>query len=844
MRRASLLSLAALAAGVFAQTGPIETESYLPAPKEIQSYLDAPRHLNVTLGNQSPGNRFFLIAESAGMVRLNDLGNPYYNLAGTMIDYQANRARSLRTTGSAALVVIDTTDWKRIRIEAPRNSKISNPSWSPDGSMIAYMVNSENASHIFIADPMTGKTRQLTKTPVLATLTRFSWSGDSTAIFCALLPSGRSPAPVRAPIAAQPRMHVTDPAKNKLRTYRTHSLLRSAEDRNLLKYYLTGQIAKIDAKSGKVRPIGTPCMVQSFDPAPKGDYLRVTTVQEPFSYIVQMSSFGRKEEVWDLDGKTLVELSSRKLSTGGTDDDGAAPAGPPASTKRGLAWRPDGNGFTYIEAETPARPAGAPGGNEDDEQGRGGGGGRFGGAQGGDNTPRKDRIYQWVAPFRKEDAKVIYSAENGINSVQYSADCQTIYIAETLQGNSTLSQISLATPTVKTKVYSYRPAGPNDPDNSPGTLMTTDGPLGVAVVKPVNNAVFLRGTQTYKDPTVDAPRPFLDRVDLATATATRLWQSPADAAESIAGFLNDDCTRFVLNRETATEIDQSFLYENGARGRQLTQNVDPAPDITAAQRYRIMVTRADGFKFLVKVTVPKYHIKGNKLPAMFWFYPREFADQAAYDRTLRNVNKNQFPTIGATNMSLLTRLGYAFVEPDCPIVGPTGRVNDYFVNDLRNNMSAVIDELERQGLIDRTKLALGGHSYGGFGTANAMVHTPFFKAGIAGAGNYNRTLTPIAFQGESRMLTEARSTYLDMSPILYAENLSGALLMYCGMDDQNVGTDPINSERMFNMLESIGKTAALYMYPYEDHGQVAKETVQDMWARWVAWLQKYVEGKK
>jgi len=192
-------------------------------------------------------------------------------------------------------------------------------------------------------------------------------------------------------------------------------------------------------------------------------------------------------------------------------------------------------------------------------------------------------------------------------------------------------------------------------------------------------------------------------------------------------------------------------------------------------------------------------------------------------------------------MALLTRLGYAFVEPDCPIVGPQGRINDFYVNDLRNNMSAIIDELDRQGIINRTKLALGGHSYGGFSTANAMVHTPFFKAGIAGAGNYNRTLTPMSFQSETRVLFEARETYLNMSPLLYAEHMTGALLMYAGMEDQNVGTDPVNSIRMFHVLESIGKPASLYMYPHEDHGQIARETIQDMWARWVAWLEKYVK---
>jgi dipeptidyl aminopeptidase/acylaminoacyl peptidase len=170
-------------------------------------------------------------------------------------------------------------------------------------------------------------------------------------------------------------------------------------------------------------------------------------------------------------------------------------------------------------------------------------------------------------------------------------------------------------------------------------------------------------------------------------------------------------------------------------------------------------------------------------------------------------------------------------------------MNDFDVNDLRNNLSATIDALENRGLCDRTKLAIGGHSYGGFSTANAMVHTPFFKAGIAGAGNYNRTLTPMGFQSETRSIFEAKDIYLGMSSILNAENLSGALLMYAGMDDQNIGTDPINSIRMYSVLESIGKPAALYMYPYEDHGQIARESLMDQWARWIAWLDKYVLGK-
>jgi dipeptidyl aminopeptidase/acylaminoacyl peptidase len=193
-------------------------------------------------------------------------------------------------------------------------------------------------------------------------------------------------------------------------------------------------------------------------------------------------------------------------------------------------------------------------------------------------------------------------------------------------------------------------------------------------------------------------------------------------------------------------------------------------------------------------------------------------------------------------MEIMATQGYAVVQPDAPIVGSAGRMNDNYINDLRNNLSAVIDELDQRGIIDRQRLGIGGHSYGAFGTVNAMVSTPYFKAGIAGDGNYNRTLTPTGFQSERRDLWEARDTYLQMSPLLNADKLQGALLMYHSLEDQNTGTDPQNSIRLFHALRGMGKTASLYMYPYEDHGPLIQETLLDQWGRWVAWLDLYVKN--
>jgi dipeptidyl aminopeptidase/acylaminoacyl peptidase len=380
---------------------------------------------------------------------------------------------------------------------------------------------------------------------------------------------------------------------------------------------------------------------------------------------------------------------------------------------------------------------------------------------------------------------------------------------------------------------------------NPGTVMSKPGRYSgeVALLTSDKNFAYLTGTQYYRTWGDSAPRPFIDKVEIKTGKKDRLFFGSVDSYERVVAPLDDDFTRAIVVRESPRTIPDSYLRDmKSGQMTKLTNNKDYAPEITQAERKRVPVTRADGYKFWVDVTLPRGYRQGTRLPAFFWFYPYEYTDQAGYDRTKRTDNRNQFHNITPNNKEILVAQGYAVVQPDAPIVGPAGRMNDNYVNDLRNNLSAVIDELDRLGYIDRQRLGIGGHSYGAFSTVNAMVHTPFFKAGIAGDGAYNRTLTPNNFQSERRDFWEARETYLSMSPMLYADRLTGALLMYSGMEDQNVGTDPTNSIRLLHALQGMGKTAALYMYPYEDHGQATKETILDQWARFSAWLDLYVKG--
>ena len=819
-------------AGPVSGQNPLKDEAYLMPPPEIARLVDAPRQNNSLLTDLSPDGSRFLVSHSGGMPSIADLARPYVNLGGNKIDARARRDRSLSVRGVDGYESVEWRTGKRTAIRMPEGARASGAVWSPDGKRVAYIASFDDRSLAYVADVATGASKRVGSAPLNAVLvTRLRWVGSDTLVVVQI-PPNQGPMPVVPAVPVQPLVKTTEPTKNVTRTYRT--LMTTGADQALLEYLVTGQLAVVNVGNGKSKPIGKPGMIQSVDPSPDAAHFRVTTMQKPFSYIVPVSSFGSVEELWDAAGTVVAELDKRPLRTGDPD---APPPAANADARRALAWRPDGKGLGYLQqVPAPAKTEGA--GGEDEQRGTGGRSGQRGAANTG-GPDRKDRVMQWLPPYGKDDAKLVYENDVRIGSVRYSADGQTLFMTDTRSGTETLFAVKLADPGTKIVLTTKKP---DEFTKQPGDLVSKDGPYGLPVVRQdPNGAVLLSGTQYFDDSALNAPRPFLDSKPLAAGDPTRVWQSGEEVYETIAAVLDDSGKQLVLTRQSPSMVPDSYMRDAGGTLAKMTSNTDLAPEITQAPKTRFKVKRADGFTFWVTARVPKSHVAGNRLPTFFWFYPREFTDQKAYDLGGRTYNKNLFPTMGAATKDYLVALGYAVVEPDCPIVGATGRMNDLFAMNLRNNLSATIDELERRGISDRDKLAIGGHSYGAFGTAHAMIQTPYFKAGIAGDGNYNRTLTPLSFQSEQRMLWEAREMYESMSAMLYADQLTGALLMYHGMDDHNVGTNPINSERMFQVLDALGKPAALYMYPYEDHGPVARETLLDMWARWVAWLDKYLK---
>ena len=577
---------------------------------------------------------------------------------------------------------------------------------------------------------------------------------------------------------------------------------------------------------------------------------------------------GKRELTWRADGQgfNYLQLEPAPASQNNTGRQGRG-GGEPATFSGPINFVTRSGTNTLSDADRAALQAQGQGQGQQaagqDQQA----GGRGANAQA-NTPPRKDRLMQWLPPFSESSTKLIYENPTRMANVRFSPDGQIMFFTE---NNAT---IAIYVSDMATKYTVARNSGGGAAgggrqggggggggggrggggggDNA-GSMMTGTGTVSAksfgsgtpVLLSPDGASVYFQGSSGGgRGANATPAKAFIDKVAIKTGEKTRLFEGEnTGITETISTVVDPEMKKLVLSRQNAKTVPQQFLYENGTR-KQLTNNADLFGDLTSMVVQRFLVTRADGFAFRTTVYLPSDYKEGTRLPAFFWFYPAEFTSQEQYfgGNTGPAPTPQTFPNFGTLSKQFLVGLGYAVVENDSPIVGPTGEMNNNYVNDLRNNLSATIDELDKRMLVDRHRLAIGGHSYGAFSTVNAMVNTPFFKAGIAGDGAYNRTLTPLGFQTERRDLWQAPNVYLDMSPFLRANNLSGALLMYHGMHDQNVGTDPVNSIRLFHALNGLGKTVALYNYPFEDHGPASRETLLDLWSRWAAWLDKYVKN--
>jgi dipeptidyl aminopeptidase/acylaminoacyl peptidase len=810
-------------------------DSYALPPEGVQELFRRDKNLP-KLDRLSPDGDHFVIPLFQELTDLKLMSQRTLRLAMLEFVPEVNREWRLATYGNYGLNVYSLKERRTYPVKLPANTFVSDMRWSPDGSRLAFIAHLPTLSQVWTADVLTGEARAVSDLPVMATLVArpggggeapdtqggrmLQWMPDGS-LLTVLVPSDRGAEP-REPVV--PTAPIIRRSRDKETPTSTQPfLLRTAHDEVLFKHYTTAQLA-IVSPGKPPRLVGKPAMYLDYWLSPDGRYILRETIDEPLSYLVGFNSFGRRLEVIDLDGSVLAEVRRRPLQE--AQARGGDPAGD--NLPREVVWRPDGKGLSVLLRE----PAGSSSGD----------------AREAAADERKDRVMLLPPPFAMDKAQTLVSTEHRVSSVRYSKDGRYAFMTLGKRGAGSARRDDLVAydlTTVPAVPFVLKgDIDPEDPLKLPGDVMTETTANGVAFARISTDgaAVFLEGAG-YK--ANFKPQPFIDRVVIRSGSTNRVFEGSSDTFDEPLVALDADVTRLVVQRQGKALHPDSYLWTKGtATLDNLTKNTDPYPEITRAERVDFEFTRRDGVKVQARISLPTNYQRGTRVPAIFWTYPREFEDDKAYQRgSIRARNHNAYSPLSFLRWSdIWLTQGYALVYPDIPILGKNGTFNDNFRPHLVDTMYAAIRKVDELGLVDINRIGHGGHSYGAFTTANLLAHTPFFKAGIAGDGAYNRTLTPLTFQGERRNFWDAQQTYIELSPFFYADQITAPLLMYHGAQDNNSGTFIIQSERMMQALTGLGKKAVLYIYPFESHAPRARENFLDLWSRWLDWFDTHVKN--
>jgi dipeptidyl aminopeptidase/acylaminoacyl peptidase len=394
------------------------------------------------------------------------------------------------------------------------------------------------------------------------------------------------------------------------------------------------------------------------------------------------------------------------------------------------------------------------------------------------------------------------------------------------------------------KVWEYKQDAAYDNPGTPVTRRENAG-RGGGGREGGGAAIIQKGDYIYvagEGASPEGNRPFLDRLNVKTLKSERVFRSSSESLESFVAPLNDDMTKFLTRYETQKEAPNLTIRDAGVDARKpVTQFKDPQPQIRDILRQYVTYKRADGVTLSGTLYLPPGYKQGTKVPVIMWAYPREFGDADSASQV--SGSPNSFLNIRGGSHLFLLLSGYAiFDNPTMPIIGPGETANDTYVEQLVSSAQAAVDKVVEMGVADRDRIGVGGHSYGGFMTANLLAHSRLFRAGFAESGAYMRTLTPFGFQSERRTFWEVPDLYAKMSPFWYANQIKDPILLMHGEVDDNTGTFPINSERLYHALKGHGAIVRYVELPSEAHGYAARETLLHVLAERLNWFDKYVRN--
>ncbi len=806
MQRITIFMLTILGSFLTKELTAQSAGGYQTPPKAIADLIDAAPTPGISL---SPDHQWMLQMERPSLPSIEEVAQEELRLAGIRINPRTNGAsRSSYYTG----LMLRSMQSKKFEPTAisglPENARIENVSWSPDGSTIAFLNTVADGIELWAVEVKTGRARRLTGAVVNDALrSPYTWFSDGKTLIYKQIPSTRGPIPQKPGVPAGPTIQANDGVAAPVRTYQ--DLLNNKFDETLFEYFTTATLTMLDLATGKESPFATG-IFSSVSPSPDGNFVLISEVKKPFSYIVPYYRFPSTVTIYDRSGKVIRQVADLPAAENIPTGFGAVAEGP-----RSFTWRSDKPASLYwVEAQDGGDPK--------------------------KEAAIRDKMFHLEAPFSgKPVAGITFSLRYG--GVTWGNDNLALAYENWWSTRREITRRwqpgnAAAAPELLFDRSS------EDRYNDPGNFETKRNQYGEYVLMTADNGQTLFLTGQGASP--EGNRPFVDKFNLKTKKTERLWRSEAPHYESPVSIL-DEAKGIVLTQREANYEPPNFFLRNVKNGSltQVTYFPNPFESLKGVSKELIKFKRADGLEMTGTLYLPANYNKekDGRLPVLMWAYPREYKSADAAGQV--TGSPYSFIRTSWASPVLWVTQGYAvFDNVAMPVIGEgEEEPNEKFVEQLRANAEAAINTVVEMGIGDRDRIGVGGHSYGAFMTANLLAHTDLFAAGIARSGAYNRTLTPFGFQAEERTYWETPETYYKMSPFNFADKIKEPMLLIHGEADNNSGTFPIQSERMYAAMKGHGATVRLVMLPGESHGYRAKESIMHMAWEMDQWLDKFVK---
>lgn len=783
-----------------------ENLTYQKPSKSILDLADYERAPSVSMDTKK---EYLLLSYRNTYKTLDDLNQEELRLGGLRVNPITNISSTVTYINNLKLRKIK--DKNEVQVAGlPANAKISNLSWSPNDTKILFTNTAANGVELWVIDVVSAQAKKLTEANLNANLgAPFSWFNDNETILVKLLPSSRKPLlDAKKDLPAGPIISNASGAKSQNRTY--PDMLKNKNDEINFENIITSELYKISLNGNKTLFKSADMFAgQSF--SPDGNYIMITTIQKPFSYIVPLNRFPMKSIVYDKNGTEVKIVNETPLTE-------IMPKGFMAvqKGKRSLMWRNDKPAtLAFVQALDEGDPA--------------------------NKVAFRDEMFLWEAPFSANPTSLVKTPQR-FSDITWGNETIAVVSDEWYDTRNTKTYlINPSNPSQQPKVITDRNA--QDVYADPGNFETRKNQYNRYVLAIENDKAFRIGDGYTKE----GQFPFLDELNLKTLQSKRLYTSTYKDKKEDLIEVEDFKKGTVLVQIQSKNDYPNYYFRNINQKDLLTPITDfknPFESIKNVSKEVIKYKRKDGVELSGTLYLPVGYdkTKKEKLPLLIWAYPAEYKDKNSAGQSTQNPNEFTFPNYGSF-VYWVTK-GYVVLDDaSFPIIGEDKtEPNDNFISQLVDNAEAAINAVDALGYINRKKVAVGGHSYGAFMTANLLTHSNLFACGIARSGAYNRTLTPFGFQSEQRNYWETPEVYNTMSPFMHADKMKTPLLLVHGEADNNPGTFTLQTERYFQAIKGLGGPARMVILPKESHGYVAKENILHLLWEQDQFLEKYLKN--